>query len=74
MPPITPLDKQWEELMSLCRQEAQLQTQNHPKLLQFVGRQIERLAREMGFTDKQITTREFRAERHGRHIIRLAKE
>lgn len=74
MPPITPLDKQWEELMALCREEAQLQTESHPKLLQFVGRQIEQLAREMGFTSKQITTREFRAERHGRHIVRVATD
>lgn len=71
MPLATPLDKQWEGLMSLCREEAQLQAQHHPKLLKFVGRQIDLLARDMGFTDKQIETREFRAERDGRHIVRV---
>jgi hypothetical protein len=69
---VTPLDKQWEELMALCRQEAQLQSENHPKVLKFVGKQIEQLAREMGFSDRQIGTREFRAERRGRHILRVA--
>jgi AraC-like DNA-binding protein len=74
MPRVTPLDKQWEELMALCRQEAQLQTEQHPKLLKFVSQQIDQLAREMGFTDKRITTREFRAERDGRHIVRVATD
>jgi hypothetical protein len=71
---ITLLDRQWEDLMSLCKQEARLQTQNHPKLLAFVSRQIDQLAREMGFKDEQIKTREFRAERKGRHIIRVATD
>jgi hypothetical protein len=74
MPRVTPLDKQWEELMALCRHEAKLQTENHPKLLKFVSRQIDQLAREMGFTDKRIKTREFRAERDGRHILRVATD
>jgi hypothetical protein len=74
MPRITLLDRQWEELMALCRHEEQLQSQNHPKLLSFVGRQIEQLAREMGFKEKQIETREFRAERRGRHIVRVATD
>jgi hypothetical protein len=60
--------------MSLCRQEAQLQEQNHPKLLKFVRNQIERLAREMGFSERHIQTRDFRAERDGRHIVRFATE
>jgi AraC-like DNA-binding protein len=68
----TPLDKQWEELMALCRHEAQLRMTNHPKLLRFVGRQIDQLAREMGFNEALIRTREFRAERRGRHIVRVA--
>ena len=74
MPRVTPLDKKWEELMALCRQEAQIQTENHPKLLKFVSQQIDQLAREMGFTDKRIKTREFRAERDGRHIVRVATD
>jgi hypothetical protein len=71
---ITLLDRQWEHLMSLCKQEARLQTENHPKLLALVSRQIDQLAREMGFKDEQIKTREFRAERRGRHIVRVATE
>ena len=71
----TPLDKQWEELMTLCRDEARLQSDNrYPKLLKFVSRQIERLAQEMGFSERQIQTREFRAEREGRHIVQVSTE
>jgi AraC-like DNA-binding protein len=74
MPRTTLLDQQWEALMALCQQEARLQSENHPRLLAFVSGQIVQLAREMGFTDRQIQTREFRAERKGRHIIRVATE
>jgi hypothetical protein len=70
----TPLDRQWDELMALCRQEAQLQEQNHPKLLKLVRGQLDRLAREMGFSDHHIEKREFRAERKGRHIVRVATD
>jgi hypothetical protein len=71
VPRVTPLDQQWEELMSLCRQEAELQEQNHPKLLKFVRSQIERVARDMGFSERHIERREFRAQRDGRHIVRV---
>jgi AraC-like DNA-binding protein len=69
---VTPLDKQWEELMALCKQEAQLRQESHPKLLKFVSQEIVRLAMEMGFSDALIEKREFRAERSGRHIVRVA--
>ena len=68
---MTLLDKRWEELMDLCRKEAEFQTDNHPKLVKYVAEEIDRRAREMGFTDKQIATREFRAERNGEHIVRI---
>ena len=71
---ITLLDQQWEHLMSLCKQEARLQAENHPRLLVFVSRQIDQLAREMGFNEEKIKTREFRAERRGRHIVRVAND
>ena len=74
MPRVTLLDKQWEELMALCRQEAKLQTENHPKLLKLVSQQIDQLAREMGISETRIKTREFRAERDGRHIVRVATD
>jgi hypothetical protein len=68
----TPLDKQWDELMLLCRKEAEFQrAKNHPKLTRFVAVAIERLAREMGFAERQIVERQFRAERDAGHIVRL---
>lgn len=60
--------------MSLCKQEARLQTENHPRLLAFVSRQIDQLAREMGFKEEKIKTREFRAERRGKHIVRVGTD
>ena len=68
----TPLDKQWEELMALCKQEMQLRAESHPKLLKLVSQEIDRLAHEMGFSETLIKKREFRAERNGRHIVRVA--
>ena len=66
------LDKQWVELMNLCAKEKEFTTDNrHPKLLKFVTPQIEELARNMGFSDRQIQRREFRAERNGDHISRI---
>ena len=70
----TSLDKQWDALMALCQQEAQLQAENHPKLLRFVSGQIDALAREMGFSDKRIEKREFRAQRRGRHIVQVSTD
>jgi hypothetical protein len=68
----TPLDKQWDELMLLCRKEAEFQqAKRHPKLTQFVSVEIDRLARDMGFDERQIVEREFRAERDAGHIVRL---
>jgi hypothetical protein len=66
------LDKQWIELMNLCSKEKEFKTDNrHPKLLKFVSPHIDELARHMGFSDRQIQKREFRAERHGEHIARI---
>jgi hypothetical protein len=66
------LEKQWQELMSLCSKETELRTgQRHPKLLRFVTEQIDQLAAEMGFGAGQIETREFRAERDGDRILRV---
>ena len=69
------LDKQWQELMSLCAKEAEfLAGDKHPKLLRFVSEQIDQLGAEMGFSHGQIRTREFRAERDGDHIVRAMTE
>jgi hypothetical protein len=73
MPRQTPLDKQWQNLMSLCQTESRYRTEgDHPRLLKLIALDIDELGRQMGFTDRQIRTREFRAERDGDHIIRIA--
>jgi hypothetical protein len=71
MPRTSPLDKQWQDLMALCAKEAEFRAGGkHPKLLKFVSEEIDRMAAEMGFSEDQIQTREFRAERDGDHIVR----
>ena len=69
----TALDTQWQNLMDLCAHEARLKAKggDHPKVLKLVNDDIEQLAREMGFSERQIATREFRAERDGRRITRI---
>ena len=58
--------------MSLCTKERDYKAeQRHPKLLLFITQQINQLAAEMGFSQRQIVQREFRAEKHGEHILRL---
>ena len=52
-----------------CRREG-----NHPKLLRLIASQITDLAGQMGFSSRQIQTREFRAERDGGHILRIATD
>ena len=70
----TPLEKQWDDLMSLCRKEAELHDAgNHPRLLKLVSREIDDLARTMAFDERQIVTRDFRAERNGDRIIRIVR-
>jgi len=68
----TSLDRQWEELMNLCRQESTLKREDrHPKLVKLLASQIEKLALELGFDSPQIQQREFRAERSAGHIVRM---
>jgi len=68
----TPLDRQWGELISLCAKEEEFKRGNrHPKLVKFLGEQIDKMAQELGFRDEQIAHREFRAEKRGEHIVRL---
>jgi hypothetical protein len=75
MPKITPLDKQWDELMFLCRKESEfLKDGGHPKVLKLVSQQIDELAAEMGFSPERTRTREFRSERSGGHIVRIVKD
>lgn len=70
----TALEKQWDDLMSLCRKEAELQgAGNHPRLLKLVSREIDDLARAMAFTERQIVSRDFRAERNGDRIVRIVR-
>ena len=75
MAKLTKLDRQWHELMFLCEKEsAYRQEGNHPKLLKIITAQIEDLAQQMGFSARQIQTREFRAERSGERIVRIATD
>jgi hypothetical protein len=72
MPRTTELDKQWQTLMDLCAQEKELARENrHPKVLRFVSTQIDKLAREMGFAEHRIRTRDFRAARDGARITKI---
>jgi hypothetical protein len=75
VPRLTQLDKQWQELMSLCAREKEFRTENrHLKLVRFISERIEQLAAEMGFSDRLIRSREFRAEKDGDHISRIITE
>lgn len=68
----TSLDRQWAQLMSFCEAEARYRrTREHPRLLRLLAEDIAQLGRQMGFDETQIETREFRAERHGDHIVGL---
>jgi hypothetical protein len=69
---ITLLDRRWAQLMSLCQNEAQYRADDtHPKLLRLLKTQIDELAGEMGFSQRSIATRDFRAERDGDRITRI---
>jgi AraC-like DNA-binding protein len=69
------LDRQWDELMTLCAKEKEFKTGNrHPRLLKFVSPHIDELAKRMGFSDRQIARREFRAERVGGKISKIFTE
>jgi hypothetical protein len=72
MPKITKLDKQWRELMSLCASEEKFRADGgHPRLSKLIAKQIDELARDMGFNERTIVTRDFRAERDGDRIVKI---
>ena len=71
---MTEVEKQWQELMSLCDLECRFRQGEHPKLLRLVSSRIDELAAAMGFQPQQIQTREFRAVRNGEHIVKLIKD
>jgi hypothetical protein len=71
----TVLDRQWQQLMALCESESRLRENgSHSKLLKLVAADIEQLAVAMGFDAHRISTREFRAEREGDHIVRIVAD
>lgn len=75
MPRESELDRQWMELMALCTREKEYRSSNrHPKLLRFISAQIDQLADVMGFSQQQIKTREFRAEKMGERVVRILIE
>ena len=72
MPRFTNLDRQWQQLMALCGSESKLRSAgDHPRLVRHVASEIEQLAAEMGFSPHRIASRDFRAEREGKHILRI---
>jgi hypothetical protein len=59
-------------LIALCENESKFRSDgSHPRLLHLVETQIDELAGEMGFSQRCIQTRDFRAERDGDHIVRI---
>jgi hypothetical protein len=75
MPKLTPLDKQWQQLMALCQSESKLLSDgDHPRLVRHIAYEIEQLAAEMGFSPRRIASRDFRAERDGAHIVRIVAD
>lgn len=65
------IDEQWDHLMDLCQREKELAEGNHARLLRLIGKEIDRLATEMGFTPRQVADRQFRAVRENGRIVRL---
>jgi len=75
MPKITGLDKQWQQLMTLCENESKMQEEgNHPRLLKLIASDIDALGAELGFDARRIASREFRAQRDGGHIVGIINE
>jgi len=61
--------------MELCRKEQEfVEADTHPKLRRFVSEQIDHLAQEMGFSPRQIKTREFRARREGGRLVQIVTD
>jgi hypothetical protein len=72
---IKPLEQRWEHLMSLCASEARyLADGTHPRLRKLLAAEITELATEMGFSQRCIDTREFRAERENGRIVRILRD
>jgi hypothetical protein len=66
------LDHKWDDLMTLCRREAELKrSATHPKLLRLLSRQIDIAARSLGFGEEEVRLREFRAEKEEGRVIRI---
>ena len=69
------LEKQWDELMLLCQREKEYRTeQTHRVLLKVLVQRIDELAREMGFNEAQIQSRNFRAEKTDGRITSVVTE
>jgi hypothetical protein len=75
MPKLTPLDRQWQQLIALCETESKLLSEgDHPRLIRHIASEIEQLAVEMGFSPRRIASRDFRAERDGVHIVSIVAD
>jgi hypothetical protein len=68
----TELEQQWDELMFLCQREKEYVTeQTHRVLLKVLTRRIDELARQMGFSEAKIQSRNFRADNTDGHITSI---
>jgi hypothetical protein len=66
------IDRNWHDLMSMCKREQEYKAEHrHPKLLRFITQQIDKLAADMGFSEQQIKSREFRAAKDGERISKI---
>ena len=71
----TDLEKQWDELMFLCQREKEYLTeQTHRVLVKVLTKRIDELSRQMGFSEKQIQGRNFRADRTDGRITTIVTE
>ena len=69
------LERKWDELMLMCRREKEWRSGGtHSKLVALLERDITALAAELGFSPRQIASREFRAQREDGRIVRLITE
>ena len=69
---LKPVDHCWAHLMELCESERRFRAEGtHPRLLKHIESSIEELAAHMGFNERCIATRDFRAESERGRIVRL---
>jgi hypothetical protein len=75
VPRLTALDRQWQQLMTLCENESKFRSEGrHPRLLKLIVSDIESLASDMGFSARRIASRDFRAQRERDRIVGIIED